>query len=253
MSTHPEPPAPATVVITMAGRGQRFRDAGHDGPKHEIVVRGRSLFAWSLDSVRSWTRGGAHVVFLTRAEDDATAFVAAESAALGLASWELVELEATTDGQATTALLAGAAVRDPELPLVIYNIDTHVRPCAMRAQDAGGDGWIPCFPGAGDHWSFVRDDGRGRALEVREKRRISAHATVGLYWFGSYRLYAELYARHFAGGAGAEAGERYVAPMYSTLIAEGGDVRLGVLEGEDVVALGTPAEVRRFEAATGSA
>lgn len=241
----------ATVAITMAGRGQRFRDAGYDVPKYEIEVDGRSLFRWSMDSLDSWVRAGARFVFLTHAGFAAEPFIARECAAAGIAPFDVVELAETTDGQATTALLAGPAVGDPEAPFVVYNIDTHVRPGAMRAQDARGDGWIPCFPGAGDAWSFARAGDDGRVVEVREKQRISPHATVGLYWFGSFALYEGLYARHHATEtAGDAAGERYIAPMYNTLIGEGRAVYLHELAADDVVPMGTPAEVERLATAS---
>ena len=235
----------STVAVTMAGRGQRFRDAGYDVPKYEIEVRGRSLFRWAMASLRSWTEAGARFVFLAREEDDADAFIARECAAEGIASFAVVPVAGTTDGQATTALLAAPAVADPSAPLAIYNIDTHVRAGAMRAEEAGGDGWIPCFPGEGDAWSFAAVGPNGLVTEVREKVRISGHATVGLYGFGSFEAFAALYERHFA-AVGEERGERYVAPMYNTLIAGGGRVRIAQLTAEDVVPLGTPAEVRRF-------
>lgn len=235
----------ATLAVTMAGRGQRFRDAGYDLPKYAIEVHGQTLFRWSMQSLRSWIEDGAEAVFVTRDEPDVEEFVQREAAAEGISRSAVVPLSETTDGQATSALLAREAVRDPGLPFVVYNIDTHVRPGAMRREDAGGDGWIPCFPGPGDHWSFARTDDSGRVVEVREKRRISAHATVGLYWFSSFDLYASLYDEHFA-AAGLEAGERYIAPMYNTLIARGGDVGLGLVDRQDVVPLGTPVDVQAF-------
>ena len=237
----------ATLAITMAGRGQRFRDAGFDVPKYEIEVRGRSLFRWAMASLRSWTDAGAQFVFLAREEDDAAEFIARECAAEGIEAFAVVPVQGTTDGQATTALLAAASVRDRTAPFAIYNIDTHVRAHAMRAEAARGDGWIPCFPGEGDGWSFAALGEGGRVSELREKVRISPHATVGLYWFGSFETYAELYERHFA-TAGDERGERYVAPMYNTLIAGGGSVHIAQLEPSAVVPLGTPAEVERFMA-----
>jgi hypothetical protein len=237
-----------TLAVTMAGRGQRFRDAGFDVPKFEIAVRGRTLFRWAMASLRTWTDAGAQFVFLAREEDEAEAFIARECAAEGIGAFDVVPVAGTTDGQATTALLAAERVRDRGAPFAVYNIDTHVRPHAMRAEAAHGDGWIPCFPGEGDGWSFAALGAGGRVTELREKVRISPHATVGLYWFGSFELYAGLYERHFGAG-GEERGERYIAPMYNTLIAGGGSVFIERLALADVVPLGTPAEVERFSRA----
>jgi hypothetical protein len=229
----------------MAGRGQRFRDAGFEVPKFEIEVRGRSLFRWAMDSLGHWTEAGAQVIFLTRAEDEAVRFLNRECDAEGIRHYDVIELETTTDGQATTALLAGPAVRDQEAPFLIYNIDTHVRRGAMTAPTTRVDGWIPVFPGAGAAWSFAAVDDLGMVTGLREKVRISPHATVGLYWFGSFAMFDRLYADHFAAG-GSAAGERYVAPMYNTLIDNGAAVRLQHLVSDDVTPLGTPAEVAQF-------
>jgi hypothetical protein len=242
-----------TIAITMAGRGQRFRDAGYDVPKFAIEVHGRTLFAWALSSLRSWLDSEApRVVFIAREQDRVAPFLERHCAGEGVARYELVELTGTTDGQATTALRARAGVDDPDAPFLVYNVDTHVRPGAMRAGDVAGDGWIPVFPGAGAGWSFAAADAQGRVTELREKQRISPHATVGLYWFRSFALYADLYARHYElPGASDEAGERYIAPMYNTLVRAGRDVRIAELGLADVVPLGTPAEVERFAASRG--
>jgi hypothetical protein len=110
------------------------------------------------------------------------------------------------------------------------------------------DGWVPCFPGPGDGWSFARIDALGRAQELREKVRISPHATVGLYWFASAAAYIRTY-HEFFGRGGEEMGERYVAPMYNHLIAAGGHVHVSLLDFDDVGMLGTPEQVAQFAAA----
>ncbi|MBJ7472245.1 MAG: glycosyltransferase family 2 protein [Solirubrobacteraceae bacterium] len=236
-----------TILITMAGRGQRFRDAGHDRPKYEIEVHGKTLFQWSMESLSAWFDEPCQLVLVARAEDEAGPFTAREAERLGLKS-TLVELDTTTDGQATTAMQAANMIADPAAPLAIYNIDTHVTSGVMDPRQARGAGWIPCFQAPGDHWSFAAVNAEGRVTEVREKRRISPFATLGLYWFDSFDRYADLYSRHFAAG-GDEAGERYVAPMYNRLIADGELVSISEVAFSDVTPLGTPAEVERFQAA----
>jgi hypothetical protein len=130
--------------------------------------------------------------------------------------------------------------------MLIYNIDTFVHPAALSTAQVRGDGWLPCFPAQGDAWSFAAADASGRVSEVREKVRISPHATVGLYWFSSFQLFAESYEQHYRDPANVEKGERYVAPLYNSLIANGRAVFIQSLAADAVIPLGVPAEVDRF-------
>lgn len=232
------------MIITMAGFGRRFLDAGYDKPKYMIEAHGRTLFQWSMLSLRSFIQAGAAFTFVVRDADKAADFIAAQAESVGIAARAVHQLAAPTDGQATTANIAG--VSDRSAPMLIYNIDTFVHPDALPASAVRGDGWIPCFPGEGDAWSFAAADADGGVREVREKQRISPHATVGLYAFRSFDLYAGLYARHYADRSKLDKGEAYVAPMYNTLIADGGEVWLHEVPTDAVIPLGTPAEVERF-------
>jgi dTDP-glucose pyrophosphorylase len=238
------------AIVTMAGLGQRFRDAGYQCPKYQITVRGRPLFAWSMESLRQFIEASAHFVFVTLARDGAGAFIEEHAALLGIRRYDTVELESLTDGQATSALVALDAVPDHAGPVFVYNIDTHVNPAFLPASAVRGDGWIPCFPGEGSGWSFARADESGRVSEVREKQRISAHATLGLYWFSSSSLYRLAYERLYRDDRPAEAGERYIAPMYNELIALGHPVYIHEVRASAVVPLGTPREVDSFIKAT---
>lgn len=232
------------LIITMAGNGERFRRAGYALPKFKIEARGRTLFSWAMLSLRRFFEDGAHVVFAARPEHDPAAFLAREAAALGIRAYDIFSVDRLTDGQATTALLAGAALSGRAAPVAIYNIDTYVEPEFLSPGDARGDGWTPCFPGEGEAWSFARLGPSGLVEEFAEKRRISPHATVGLYWFRSFALYEECYHAHFE--AIPRDGERYIAPMYNTLISRRGRVSLTEIPLSAVHPLGTPAEVEVF-------
>ncbi len=231
----------------MAGFGSRFAAAGYTQPKYRIEALGIPLFDWSMMALQGFKEAGWRFSFAVRAADGSTEFIRQRCGHLGLPIEQILELDAPTDGQATTALLlAQAGAQD--LPFAVFNIDTFVRPGAMLPSlvPPGCDGWVPCFPGPGEGWSFARLDGNGRVVELREKARISPHATVGLYWFRSAALYAQAYATYFGTGGREEKGERYVAPLYNQLIADGGDVRIAQLGLDDVGMLGTPAQVEDF-------
>jgi len=123
-----------------------------------------------------------------------------------------------------------------------------VKPGAMRREDIRGDGFIPCFLGKGDHWSFVKLNAAGRAVEVREKQRISEYCTLGAYYFNTAALFEKLYHEFFALPGSGEKGERYIAPMYNFLIKKGGAVYISLVNESDVFVLGTPGELDYFNA-----
>lgn len=235
-----------TIVITMAGIGSRFKKTGYPMPKYQIEVRGKSLFEWSMESLAAFRREEDQYLFILRKEDQATEFIREKCKIMGISNLQILELEEMTDGQATTAML-GAAYWAKESPLLIYNIDTYVEAGEMRPEQLVGDGFIPCFYGEGDHWSFVRLDEDGRAVEVREKERISPNCTLGAYYFSSCGLYEELYREYYKGEERMEKGEKYIAPLYNYLIEKGKEVRISLVEKEKIHVLGTPEELDYFK------
>ncbi|GLC97814.1 hypothetical protein Tamer19_72230 [Cupriavidus sp. TA19] len=235
------------VVITMAGRGSRFYDAGYKVPKYEIMAHERSLFDWSILSLKNFLTPDSRVIFVCLDENKSSDFVLRQIKALGLTDVHIVELKELTDGQATSAYLS-RELWNPEWPLLIYNIDTYVKPHALNPTDIrpGSDGWVPCFQVPGEHWSFVELGNDGWAVDVAEKERISDYASIGLYWFSRAGRYVELYDRFFSDPKNLVRGEKYIAPLYRQLLAEGGKVSLSDLRLSDVHVLGTPAELDRF-------
>ena len=230
------------IIITMGGLGERFRKAGYAVPKYEIEARGKTLFEWSVLSLKDFWQ--EKFIFLVRAEDQATRFIEDTCKILGVEKIHVVELNHLTKGQAETAMYAHE-YWDAEAAMLIYNIDTYVEPGHLKVSDMTGDGAIPCFFAEGTHWSFVRLDERGRVVEVREKERISDHCSLGAYYFRSCNLYADLYRRFYVEGS-PEISEQYIAPMYNVLLADGGDVRLIEIARESVHVLGTPEELEAF-------
>ena len=117
----------------------------------------------------------------------------------------------------------------------------------MHPRDFCGDGFIPCFCGEGDHWSFVRLGEDERAAEVREKVRISDFCTLGAYYFKTCSLYEKLYEEYYSKRTNIEKGEKYIAPLYNYLIQKGKEVRISVIDVEKIHVLGTPEELDYFK------
>ena len=228
------------IVITMAGLGLRFREAGYTVPKYQIEVKGKTLFEWSMSSLENFF--SEPFIFIVRKEDNATNFIQTSCAKMGIGA-KIIELDKLTRGQAETAMFASKFWIADE-PLMIYNIDTYVEPGQLKPELIRGAGFIPCFTADGTHWSFVKLDESGKAIEVREKVRISNHCSIGAYYFQSANLYVELYKNFYADDSGRV--EQYIAPIYNRLIEQGAEVYIQDIPAEFVHVLGTPAEVKIF-------
>ena len=235
------------TVITMAGLGTRFKKAGYDVPKYEIEVFGRSLFEWSMESLKGYMEPGDDYYFIVRREDNAAGFIKSKWESIAPKSGKIcvIELDEMTDGQATSALCASPYWKKDDA-LMIYNIDTYVEAGHLKKEDIEGDGFIPCFNAPGDHWSFVDLDEKGDAVSVREKVRISDNCTLGAYYFSSCGLYERMYAQYYGDGGNLEKGEKYVAPLYNHMIGLGMKVRICLVDAKFVHVLGTPEELEIF-------
>ena len=235
------------IIITMAGLGSRFQKAGYKKPKFMIKVKGKTLFEWSMLSLTDFNKQpDVKYVFIVRKECKAHDFIIENMKKFGKFDIKIIEIDQLTDGQATTAMLAEPYWATDE-EMIIYNIDTYIEPDIMRYSDISGDGFIPCFNAPGDHWSFVKLDQNGNAIEVREKQRISDNCTVGLYYFKSCQLYKTIYNEYYSGSNNLENGEKYIAPLYNYMISKGLSVRIGIIPSKSVHVLGTPEEVETFK------
>lgn len=235
----------------MAGKGSRFLEAGHNCPKYQINVKGKDLFEWSMESLSQCISSDDLISYVVRRQDLASDYIAKKSLAMfPHVSYQIIEIEELTDGQASTALLALDSCKKSDA-LIIYNIDTHVDPKQLRLPPLKGvDGWIPCFTPPGDHWSFAKiNEDSNRVTEIKEKERISSYATIGLYYFKTGHLYEKYYKLlydSFDHNMGLK--EKYVAPIYQMMLENDCYIIINKLPNEAVIALGTPQEVESFVA-----
>ena len=234
------------IVIPMAGRGQRFVEAGYSVPKPLIPVHGRPMIDLVVSNVRP--KGEHRFIFICQSEHIHQFSLKShlEDIAPGCI---VVEIPHVTEGAACTVLLAAEYI-DNDDPLMIVNSDQYVRYSIdeyLAAQTPEDDGLIMTMIAGDTKWSFVRLGPGGEVLGVVEKQVVSNEATVGIYNFrrGSDFVRA---ARSMIEKNLRVNNEFYVAPVYNELIAAGGRIALcniGSLE-EGMYGLGTPADLDVF-------
>ena len=235
------------IVITMGGLGSSFRKAGYNVPKFMIGAKGKTLFEWSMISLEGYQDTAKQYIFIAMqdAENDVSSFIVNECNKIGIKNFKIIMINYLTDGQATTAMLA-QKYWEREDALLIYNIDTYVEAGAMNSTELKGDGFIPCFQAEGDHWSFVKINEIGEAVEIKEKQRISNYCTLGAYYFKTCGLYEDLYNEYYSKNENLVKGEKYVAPLYDFLLKKGGKIFISDVDSKKVHVLGTPEELKAF-------
>ncbi len=216
------------VIITMAGEGSRMKK--FNLPKHMVKVMGKTLFEWSIGSLKNFF--GNEFIFIARKSHNASKFIEEKCRDFGIKNFCIKEIDRTTKGQAQTVLEAEAEL-NPDDEIIIYNIDTYVNPKQLKPEDIKGNGWIPAFEAEGDRWSFVKFDSNFKVIEITEKVRISKFGTIGLYYFKSFKLFKECYKKY------DYKGEEYIAPLYSLI----DDVYVTIVD--DVFVLGTIEDIEK--------
>lgn len=235
------------IVIPMAGRGQRFREAGYELPKPLIPVEGVPMIRLVIENLRP--RRPHRFIFLVLQEH-----LERHRIDTLVRSWApgalVVAVPNVTEGAACTVLCAEDRIAGED-PLMIANSDQWVD-CRiddyLAAMDEGAwDGFIMTMRASDPKWSYVGFRPDGTIDRVVEKQVISDEATVGVYNFSRGRLFTRA-ARSMIAKNLRVNGEFYVAPVFNEIISAGARVgTFGVGAVDDgMYGLGTPSDLARF-------
>ena len=237
-----------TILIPMAGLSSRFRKAGFTLPKYMLYIKDKSLFRLAVESFERYFKT-ARFVFVAQKVFDTPLFIKDECELMGLKDFEVVALDGPTDGQAETVSIGveRTGLQDEE-SLLIFNIDTFRPGYCFPETLSKSDGYLECFVGDGDNWSYAKtDDGtdKGLVVETAEKRRISDYCSTGLYWFRKTQDFKKAYKLNGNKRYGTGK-ELYVAPLYNFLIKDGKEIRVNIIPRSDVIFCGVPSEYEEY-------
>ena len=232
-------------LITMAGEGRRFSEAGYDLPKMLIEAKGKTLLEWSIDSLP--LNLCSRLIFVAQQKHEDEFQLSKRIISIygkQVKSLHFKFIDKLTRGQSETACLAKPLI-DLSQPLLIFNIDTQFSSSTLEnnLQRKNIDGVLGAFYSEEPRFSFAALNEEGFVKKTTEKEVISSNALTGLYHFSFPEDFFEAAEAAFENNETTK-GEFYIAPLYNHLIKKGR--KLIIDSAEEVNILGTPEELNSF-------
>jgi len=232
------------IVVPMAGRGSRFTEQGYTDSKPFIDVNGKPMIQRVIENLGiEFDKNYMFVLVCLQEDFDKYDFHQFKDI-IGHDSYDVVILDDVTEGAAQTILQAKDLIND-DTPLLTLNTDQMIdyNPEKMWEIAEQFDGYIPCFWGDSEDWSYARTLDNGYVQEVAEKKVISNNATAGYYYWSKGSDFVK-YAEQMIEQNSRSNGEFYVAPVYNWAILDGKKIGIGMVD--KVYELGTPEYLERY-------
>lgn len=240
------------ILFSIAGAGQRFKDAGYTTPKPLIDVCGQPMLKLAVDNItKGLFRIKRQLIFICQEElvknyprelVDATRPPTPFRGRIFRKS-----INGITEGAACTCLLASDLINN-ENELIITDCDhiveqeDHIKQGILYFRKHNIDGGSWCFIGNNPKWSFIKVE-NGLATQVAEKNPISEVANTGTYYFRHGSDFVTC-ANMMVSNNDRVNNEFYVAPVLNYLIKN--NKRVAPFIVNDMVGLGTPDDLKKY-------
>jgi NDP-sugar pyrophosphorylase family protein len=235
--------APGITLLPMAGRGSRFRMQGYDTPKPLLPVRGCIMAVSALNDLP---------------ETDTTTIISLREHNIStyFPGKKIVELEETTNGQATTCILGLEGVDDnTQLTITACDNGAMYNPDILEnmINDSTIDVIVWCFTNNPtgklypQMYAWLDVDKEGNIHDVSIKtpfsNRPNTHAIIGTMFFRTTKLFKDGYDYIVKNDIRTN-GEYYVDNILKPLIDKG--CRVKAFEVDYYLCWGTPNDYRTY-------
>ena len=168
------------LLLPIAGKAQRFIDAGYTMPKPLILARNKHVIDWALESVN---KSECNLIFMVRVDHVYNFSIDKILKQKFGEDITIIKISEVTRGALETCTLARTHI-DNNLPLIIYTPDVHFGPVFNPDSiQKDSDGFLLTFTANSPDHSYSDYDESGKVKNVVEKEVISKEANVGLYYF----------------------------------------------------------------------
>ena len=229
------------VLIPMAGEGSRFVKAGYTFPKPLIEINKKPMIQFVIENLAL----EANYIFLVRKEHEKKYNIISLLNVLA-PGCKVIIVDKLTEGAACTTLLAKKLINNND-PLIIANSDQYMEWNSSKTLykfiSKKVDGGILTFNSLHPKWSYAKTDNDGNVTEVAEKKVISSHATVGVYFWKKGSEYVK-YAEQMISKNIRVNNEFYVCPVFNEAIKD--KKRIIIENVKEMWGLGTPEDLEIF-------
>lgn len=230
--------------MTMAGEGNRFKEAGIETPKPLIEYNGKPLFVNSMSALDNIKYDS--VTFVVRHEHIEKYHIDDEIKKY-YPNAIIIAIADTTRGAAETAFIAVRTlilneVADFTDRMLVMDCDVivHSERWASIIQKPHSDGVLLSFKSDSDKYSYAKVDDSSVVIETAEKNPISDHALTSPYFIRKIEDFVDAFnAMDMAKDDTYK--EMYMSVLYNFLISS--NKRILLVDADEIISLGTPQEL----------
>ena len=229
------------ILIPMSGMGSRFAKQGFIFPKPLVEINQKPMIQVVIDNLNI----DANYIFIVQ-EEHCKKFNIDLSLKSIQKNCTIIKINEVTEGAACSALLAKKFINN-ETPLLIANSDQFIEwksdQVMYSMMSKKIDGAILTFNSSHPKWSYAKIDTDGYVKEVAEKKPISKHATVGIYYWNKGESFVQ-YAEQMIKKNIRTNNEFYICPVFNEAILD--NKKIIAYEVEKMWGLGTPEDLNFF-------
>lgn len=207
------------IVIPMAGKGQRFVDAGYKTPKTLLEMGGDLIIKHIVDTMDT---KGAQFIFIVR-QDHCDGHGLDKKLLEMKPDAKIIRINELTQGAICTVLLAKEHFNDDD-PVIIKDCDQiinwnpeHFLDFVRRNK---ADGAVVTIHTDRPNYSFSKLDSKGIVIQTAEKSVISNNGHTGIYYFAKGSDLVKYGESMIAKNIRVN-NEFYTAPVYNEFIQDG--------------------------------
>ena len=226
------------IVVPMAGKGKRWKDAGYTFPKPLVEIKNMPMIQMVLKNLNL----EGNYIFICLKEH-------IEKFALDTflknikPHCTIISLEEVTEG-AVPSILSAKKHIDNNDPLIIANsdqwLDWSPADFINFIDKKQPDGVIVTYTSTHPKNSFVRLDSEGKIIEVAEKKPISNHANAGVFYYKSGAEFVKSMEQMIEKNIRVN-NEFFLAPVFNELNLS--EKQVLPYHVQSVKSMGTPEEV----------